>query len=113
MNQDQFRAVLQCSDCLNDLKQAFLYDHPEREDVFSDAAAHFDQLVDYAISVLMESGHEETIYDGFIEGSDPYMTIKGVNGCYVAFNNDSCECFSTLAEAKSYTDDGWGRLQAS
>jgi dienelactone hydrolase len=113
MNQDQFRTVLQCSDCLNDLKQAFLYDHPKREDVFSDADAHYDLLVDYAISVLMESGHEETIYDGFFEGSDPYMTIKGVNGCYVAFNNDSCECFSTLAEAKSYTDDGWGRLQAS
>ena len=106
MSKKQLLALIKCKDCLQSLKDEFLYEHPERADIFKNIAhisdPDFELVAGYATSVLKDSEHTVMFYDGFYEHSEPYMTINGLRGLYVAWNHDVTWYFTRKRDALAY-----------
>lgn len=104
----QLMAIVKCEYCLQHLKDEFLYEYPDREDIFKNIAKLSDDdselLKGHAEHVLMESEHHVMSYGGYYEHLDPYMTINGLRGVYVAWNNDFTGFFTRKRDALAYVD---------
>lgn len=112
----QFLAMSRCASCLNEIRSDFLYEHPNLGSIFKNlnklSEEDFSKIVPYAMNVLESSEHDKATYGGYYDFSDPYMTIKGFRGVYVAFNNDSRCFFTRLKDAIKYADSTYGTFMA-
>jgi hypothetical protein len=95
----QLLALVRCKDCLQHLKDEFLYEYPDREDIFENITKlsddDFELLKDHASTVLKETAPNVANYDGFYEHLEPFMTISGMRGVYMAWNSGFTEIFFT------------------
>jgi hypothetical protein len=102
----QLLAMVKCEYCLQHLKDEFLYEHPDRIDIFKNISKlsddDFELIRGHAEYVLMESADLVMSYGGYYEHLDPYMTINGMRGVYVAWNNDFTGFFTRKRDALAY-----------
>ena len=98
--------MVKCEYCLQHLKDEFLYEHPDSIDIFKNISKlsddDFELIRGHAEYVLMESADLVMSYGGYYEHLDPYMTINGMRGVYVAWNNDFTGFFTRKRDALAY-----------
>jgi len=99
MTKRQMLALVKCKDCLQLLKDEFLYEHPDRADIFKNISRLSDDdfmlIQGHASVVLKESAPLVMCYGGYYEHLDPFMTINGVRGVYLAWNSGFTGFFFT------------------